>query len=237
MTPAAWPQHLWQLSFYLVAHAPRSQGRPSVFPVSSSSELIPYFIDLTMVERNDYSDKRLASLAASNTEAPNPFADLTMAKRNVDSDTRLASSPASRRPSSLTASNTETVTVTGDEWQALQKLLSNKLREYNQAKTTGNRAAKKKLAKGIEALMRALADSHNDPAVQAEWTSKADEFSKASDARKDNMLWDIGKGLGIVIASPFMLAGGILYGTGLFMKGMGNLLTAGAIGRTLNRGN
>ncbi|KAJ6480402.1 hypothetical protein C8R45DRAFT_905959 [Mycena sanguinolenta] len=149
-----------------------------------------------------------------------------MIKGNNDSD---------KRPASLAASNTET--VTGDEWQALQKLLSKKLKEYNQAKTAGDRAAKKKLAKGIEALMRALADSHTDPAVQAEWTSKADEFSKASDARKDNMLLDIGKGLGLAIASPLLMAGGILYGLGLFGKGMGNLLTGGTIGRALNRGN
>ncbi|KAJ6480396.1 hypothetical protein C8R45DRAFT_905950 [Mycena sanguinolenta] len=148
-----------------------------------------------------------------------------MVQCNDDSDKRSTNSVS------------DTETVTGEEWQALLQLLRDSLKQYNRAKTAGDQASLKKLAKEIETIMRDLADGHNDPAVQAEWTRKADEFSKASDVGKENMLLDIGKGLGIIIASPFILAGGVLYGAGLFVKGLGNLLTGGAIGRTLNGGN
>ncbi|KAF8208949.1 hypothetical protein K438DRAFT_1811476 [Mycena galopus ATCC 62051] len=81
--------------------------------------------------------------------------------------------------------------------------------------------------------MRKLADASDDLEKRAEWTRKADEFSKGSDDDKENMLMDIGKGLGIIVAAPFLLAGGVLYGVGLFAKGLGNLLSGGAIERRL----
>ncbi|KAF7378156.1 MFS general substrate transporter [Mycena sanguinolenta] len=151
-----------------------------------------------------------------------------MVQRNDidDSDKRSTGSAAS-----------DTETVIEEEWQALLQLLRKSLKQYNRAKTANDQAAMKKLAKEIEEIMRKLADSHSDSAEQAEWTRRANEFSKASDAGKENMLLDIGKGLGIIIAAPFILAGGVLYGTGLFVKGLGNLLTGGAIGRALNGGN
>ncbi|KAJ7333246.1 hypothetical protein DFH08DRAFT_966083 [Mycena albidolilacea] len=111
-------------------------------------------------------------------------------------------------------------------------MLQRTLREYNRAKTQGDDdgEAARRLAREIEQLTR-LADSGGDPATSVEWTRRADEWSAASDIQKDNMLLDIGKGLGLIVAPPFLGAGGVLYGAGLFVKASGNLLTGGYIER------
>jgi hypothetical protein len=112
-------------------------------------------------------------------------------------------------------------------------MLQRTFREYNRAKTQGDddEEAARRLAREIEQLMGRLADSDGDPATSVEWTRRADEWRAASDTQKDNILLDIGKGLGLIVAPPFLGAGGVLYGAGLFVKGSGNLLTGGYIER------
>jgi hypothetical protein len=101
-------------------------------------------------------------------------------------------------------------------------MLQRTLREYNRAKTQArgddDEEAARRLVGEIEQLMR-LADSDGDPATSVEWKRRADEWSAASDTQKDNMLLDIGKGLDLIVAPPFLGAGGVLYGAGLFVKG------------------
>ncbi|KAJ7474260.1 hypothetical protein FB451DRAFT_1248445 [Mycena latifolia] len=138
-----------------------------------------------------------------------------------DSDKRSISS----------TSDSDTATLTEEEWQENLSKLQKKLRKYNRAKKRGDEEAIKRLMREIGQDMRSLAESHADPKVRAEWKEKADEFDRAPEGEQENMLMDIGKGLGIIIISPFLLAGGVLYGVGLFTKGLGNLLTGGAIGR------
>ncbi|KAJ7058750.1 hypothetical protein C8F01DRAFT_1147103 [Mycena amicta] len=75
--------------------------------------------------------------------------------------------------------------------------------------------------------MRDLAAHHPTLEDRTRWAVKADELEKAPDGEKEHILMDIGKGLGLIIALPFILAGGILYGVGLFVKGVGNILTGG----------
>ncbi|KAJ7139122.1 hypothetical protein C8R44DRAFT_727231 [Mycena epipterygia] len=145
-----------------------------------------------------------------------------------DSDKRSISSTSDSESS-------ETPTLTEEEWQEVLSQLKRKLRKLKKYKEQGrHEAAIKRLLREIEGLMRKLAQNHPDPKVRAEWTRKADEFNKASEREKENMLLDIGKGLGIIIVSPFLLPGGVLYGVGLFTKGLGNLLTAGKLGEFLN---
>ncbi|KAJ7152469.1 hypothetical protein C8R46DRAFT_1121307 [Mycena filopes] len=135
--------------------------------------------------------------------------------------------PADQRSTGSSSSEEE-------KWQEMLAKLQKLLKKYDRAKKRGDEEAMKRLAADIEASMRAMADTHPDPAVKAEWTTKADDFGKAPEDAKENMLLDIGKGLALIIASPFMLAGGVLYGVGLFTKGLGNLLTGGAIGRAMD---
>jgi hypothetical protein len=74
--------------------------------------------------------------------------------------------------------------------------------------------------------MRDLAASHNDPQVQAYWNRRATEFERAPDSDKKAILMDIGRGLAILIAAPFAIAGAILMGTGMLIKAGGSFLSA-----------
>ena len=40
-----------------------------------------------------------------------------------------------------------------------------------------------------------------------------------------SVLKNIGMGLGIIVATPIAVAGGVLYGVGMVLKGIGNLMT------------
>ncbi|KAJ7671847.1 hypothetical protein B0H17DRAFT_1084809 [Mycena rosella] len=141
----------------------------------------------------------------------------------------MAQFPDSDKRSISSASDTGTLTE--EEWQEMLSKLKKKLRRYEQAKKRGDEETIKRLVREIGQLMSSLADGHSDPEVRAEWTRKANNFEKAPEEAKEHMLLDIGKGLGIIVASPFLVAGGILYGVGLFAQGVGNLLTGGIIGR------
>ncbi|KAJ7223285.1 hypothetical protein GGX14DRAFT_427300 [Mycena pura] len=117
-------------------------------------------------------------------------------------------------------------------WEQIEDLLRQSLRTYELAQ---DRAEVKRLRRTILRLMAALAEIHPDPVERGRYDARTKEFEKASDARKENILLDIGKGLGLVIVSPFLLTGGILYGLGLFLRGLGNTFTGGALGRFMAR--
>ncbi|KAJ7723460.1 hypothetical protein DFH07DRAFT_708616, partial [Mycena maculata] len=102
------------------------------------------------------------------------------------------------------------------EWQAKLQNLQKKIRKYNWTKR-GDEAA-------ILESMRDLAKSHNDPQVQAYWTRRAVDFEKAPEASKRSVLMDIGRGLVILIAAPFAIAGAVLMGTGMLLTAGGKLL-------------
>ncbi|KAJ7751877.1 hypothetical protein DFH07DRAFT_825742 [Mycena maculata] len=127
--------------------------------------------------------------------------------------------------------SSDTSTLTEEEWRQTAAKLQKKLRKHNRAQKRGDETTIKSLEREIGELMRRLAQGHSDPAVRAEWARRADEFDKVSEVDKQNILLDIGKGLGIIVASPFILAGGVLYGAGLLTQGLGNLLTGGMMGK------
>ncbi|KAJ7649574.1 hypothetical protein DFH06DRAFT_555452 [Mycena polygramma] len=121
----------------------------------------------------------------------------------------------------------ETPTMTEEEWQQKLADLKKEFKKYDRAKKRGDEAKVKRLEGGIWAATRALAEGAKDPKIRAEWEKKADNFKTAADGEKENVLMDIAKGLGLIVASPFILAGGVLYGVGLVTKGLGDLLTGG----------
>ncbi|KAJ7836979.1 hypothetical protein B0H13DRAFT_184783 [Mycena leptocephala] len=135
-----------------------------------------------------------------------------------------------KRSISSNSDSSDTETLTDEEWQKDLAKLQKKLKKYNRAKQRGDVGTAERLKSEIGRDMRGLAESASDPEVRAKWTKNADEFDSASESDKDNMLMNIGKGLGLIIASPFLLAGGVLYGVGLFTKGLGDLLTGGLLG-------
>ncbi|KAF8211687.1 hypothetical protein K438DRAFT_2011183 [Mycena galopus ATCC 62051] len=118
-------------------------------------------------------------------------------------------------------------TITEEEWKEKLQKLEGKIRKYNWMKR-GDETA-------IVKSMRDLAASHNDPQVQAYWTRRANEFEKAPDPDKKAILKDIGRGLGILIAAPFAIAGAVLIGTGMLLKAGGNFLTGSSSKFTRNK--
>lgn len=89
-------------------------------------------------------------------------------------------------------------------------------------------------ALNVVAAMRVIGDSHPDPAVTRRWHERANDFAHAGEGRRCGMLQDIGKGLLILVATPVAVAGvavasagGIIYGTGLFLRGLGSLMMCG----------
>ncbi|KAF8211686.1 hypothetical protein K438DRAFT_1752371 [Mycena galopus ATCC 62051] len=110
-----------------------------------------------------------------------------------------------------------TSTITEAEWKEKLQKLEGRIRKYNWMKR-GDETA-------IVESMRDLAASHNNPQVQAYWTRRANEFEKAPDSDKKAILKDIGRGVAILIAAPFAIAGALLMGTGMLLKAGGNFLT------------
>jgi len=113
--------------------------------------------------------------------------------------------------------------VSEAEWKEKLNKLEKKIRKYNWTKQ-GDEAA-------IVQSMRDLAASHSDPQVQAYWTHRANEFERAPDSDKKAILTDIGRGLAILIAAPFVITGALLIGTGMLLKAGGDLLTGGRISK------
>ncbi|KAJ6594725.1 hypothetical protein B0H19DRAFT_913066, partial [Mycena capillaripes] len=110
-----------------------------------------------------------------------------------------------------------------EEWQRKRANLDKKFKKYQRAKERGDTAKAKKLEYELWQDMLSLAASHSDPAVRAEWKKKAEDFIRAAETGDESMVMDIAKGLGLVVAAPFILAGTALYGVGLLTKGLGNL--------------
>ncbi|QRV78454.1 hypothetical protein RhiJN_06469 [Ceratobasidium sp. AG-Ba] len=86
----------------------------------------------------------------------------------------------------------------------------------------------------IVVKMRQIGDAYPDEESKSEWYEKADVFEKGNKQEKENILMPLAQGLGILIATPFAVAGGaifaaggILYGAGKTIQGVGNLLTGG----------
>jgi hypothetical protein len=118
------------------------------------------------------------------------------------------------------------------------KLLLNALQDlFEQRKVANNRGdeeAVKSIDQRIVATMRNVGDAYPDEASTVAWHEKADEYESGNAEKKESILMPLAQGLGILIATPFAVAGGaifaaggILYGAGKTIQGVGNLLTGG----------
>ncbi|TDL26909.1 hypothetical protein BD410DRAFT_763097 [Rickenella mellea] len=125
-------------------------------------------------------------------------------------------------------------------WQEALRDLQAKLDAYDELKRSPNPDASSihEAEECVVAAMRRLAEIHPDPKVKKQWTERAHAFANADDDHKLDVLKDIGKGVAILLATPFMLAGGvvfaagaIVYGVGQIVVGLGNLLTFGQVGK------
>ena len=85
----------------------------------------------------------------------------------------------------------------------------------------------------IESMQR-IGDSHPDPNMRDYWKNKAEEFLQSDATGKEHILAGVGKGLAILLITPFALLAGVLfgagtliYGAGVLVKGLGTVLTGG----------
>jgi hypothetical protein len=124
-----------------------------------------------------------------------------------------------------------------ERWQRALRDLQRLMGRYEQAKRSGDEALSNGLAHEIVRTMQRLATMHSDPRVRELWRNRAEEFSAADADVKAHILDDIGKGLLILLATPFALvgavlfaAGGIVYGVGSVVKGLGKVFTLGWLG-------
>lgn len=102
------------------------------------------------------------------------------------------------------------------------------------AQSRGETAAVKAIDEQIVTTMRDVGDAYPDNESKAAWHAKADQYQSSDAEEKENILTPLAKGLGILIATPFAVAGGaifaaggILYGAGKTIQGIGNVLTGG----------
>ena len=128
---------------------------------------------------------------------------------------------------------TRTNQNTGDEgnWRQALHELQGLMSQYDEAT---NEMVKNGLARRIIEVMRRLSSIHPDQAVRSHWRDWADAFSNADERGKKDLLADVKKGIVILLTTPFLLVGGVLfaagsllYGAGTLAKGVGRLLTGG----------
>jgi hypothetical protein len=138
---------------------------------------------------------------------------------------------------SMTRKKSRSISTAEEEaWQDAVKDLQGQVVLYQGAKESGDTAQQRVAEQRVVEGMRRISDTHTDPKVRQEWKAKADEFERAGDAKKEHILKNLGKGLLILLATPFALAGAaifaagaMLYGVGCVIQGLGTILTAGSL--------
>jgi hypothetical protein len=114
------------------------------------------------------------------------------------------------------------------EWKSSLRNLEHHMGTYKSQAQAGG--ALEQEAEEVAKAMEQVADSHTDPKVKTHWRQKARIFRVAKADEREGILEEIGKGLLILLTTPFFLvgavlqaAGGILNGVGLVLKGIGRL--------------
>lgn len=128
-----------------------------------------------------------------------------------------------------------------DAWNTTLRQLQNKLQDFENNKDwRGKRKGKKNgkenssTIKDIIGTMIQLASLHPDARVKDEIKKQAERIESADD--KENVFRDFRKGVGLLLLTPFALAGAavfaagtLIYGSGKIVIGLGNILTLGKL--------
>ncbi|KAG8770642.1 hypothetical protein FRC12_004145 [Ceratobasidium sp. 428] len=116
--------------------------------------------------------------------------------------------------------------------------LDRMLHMRTQASTQGDSARVTALDEQIGNAMRSIGQAYPAGENRTYWQNAADGFQAGNAQEKEHILMPIAKGLGIIIATPFALAGGVIfaagaivYGVGRVLIGLGDALTAGMFNR------
>lgn len=102
---------------------------------------------------------------------------------------------------------------------------------YEKAQAAGDNAAKASAAEEVPRAYRGAAEHAPDAQKADEHRRTADEWAGASDAKRGAMLHPLLKGVLVLLALPFAVAGGAVYGAGVLLMGIGDVLTGTSKGR------
>ena len=113
---------------------------------------------------------------------------------------------------------------------ALQRLME----QHGEARVRNDQVSICVIDRKIVAIMRLVGDAYPAGETRNEWYRKADVYEQGDAEEREHILMPLAKGLGIIIATPFALAGGVIfaagaivYGVGKTVMGLGSLLTGG----------
>lgn len=119
------------------------------------------------------------------------------------------------------------------EWNEALQHLEKKMVIYQQAKMRGNDQEIGGAAEDVALAMEDVAAKHPDLKSKKEYRAKADKIRKSTGDNRDAVVEDIGKGLLVLLTTPFALAGAILGGVGQVLGGVGSMLRG--LGKVVNR--
>ncbi|OBZ68939.1 hypothetical protein A0H81_11049 [Grifola frondosa] len=194
------------------------------------SPLCSSIFKMQIIAVDDSSDKTLAD-GCSTVEA----GSTVEARSNANANAVAGSNEDVHEPH--VAEHTGEEDRQEDEWKAALTKVQNEIKRYQRAKREGNKEEKEEAARNIPEYMRRAGDLHTDPDVKAKFYRNAEEFAAGDDEARDKMLHPFVQGLIILLAAPFAVAAGIIYGTGKLIEGIGKALTIGpaAAWRALRR--
>jgi hypothetical protein len=120
------------------------------------------------------------------------------------------------------------------EWTQALLQVQDWLKEYREAKASGDRDRIRRAEELVVAAMLRVAQIHPDPVEKEHWKQRAKDFVKADDKGKEHILEGLGKGLLILLATPFAVAAGAVFAAGAIVYGAGKVI--GGIGQVLTFG-
>jgi hypothetical protein len=120
------------------------------------------------------------------------------------------------------------------EWTQALLQVQDRLREYREAKASNDPDAIRLAENLVVAAMRRVAQIHPDPEERQHWMQRATDFVEADDKGKEHILEGLGKGLLILLATPFAVAAGAVFAAGAIVYGAGKVI--GGIGQVLTFG-
>ncbi|KAJ3499928.1 hypothetical protein NLJ89_g10010 [Agrocybe chaxingu] len=117
---------------------------------------------------------------------------------------------------------------------ALQELFDRRVA----ARSQSNATAVRNIDSQIPSAMCTVGDAYPDQETRRHWYKRAEDYENACPEQKEHIMKPPLEGLGMLIAAPLVLAGGvvvgsaytagaILVGAGKLIRGLGSLLTGG----------
>ncbi|KAF8161656.1 hypothetical protein B0H34DRAFT_388705 [Crassisporium funariophilum] len=117
------------------------------------------------------------------------------------------------------------------QWKESLEVVRKQMVVYREATAKGDKRGAEAAAEDVSSAMENVANAHEDPKVKREWKENARKFRERPDER-ESILEEIGRGLLILLTTPFALAGAIIYSTGVMLGGVASILKGlGSLGK------